>query len=41
MPAFAALRVVRYWSGMVDISPDGLPIIDGEAGPDGLCSSPG
>jgi sarcosine oxidase, subunit beta len=36
MPAFAALRVDRYWSGMLDISPDGLPIIDGDAGPDGL-----
>jgi glycine/D-amino acid oxidase-like deaminating enzyme len=36
MPAFAALRVDRYWSGMLDISPDGLPIIDHGAGPDGL-----
>jgi sarcosine oxidase subunit beta len=36
MPAVAALRVDRYWSGMLDISPDGLPIIDGEAGPEGL-----
>lgn len=36
LPSFAALRVVRLWSGMLDISPDGLPIIDGEAGPDGL-----
>jgi sarcosine oxidase, subunit beta len=36
MPAFAGLRIERYWSGMLDISPDGLPIIDHEAGPDGL-----
>jgi sarcosine oxidase subunit beta len=28
MPAFAGLRIDRYWSGMLDISPDGLPIID-------------
>src|SRR3954470_9126638 len=36
MPAFKGLRIGRYWSGMLDISPDGLPIIDHEAGPDGL-----
>jgi sarcosine oxidase subunit beta len=36
MPAFEGLRIGRYWSGMLDISPDGLPIIDHEAGPDGL-----
>jgi sarcosine oxidase, subunit beta len=36
MPAFAGLRIGRYWSGMLDISPDGLPIIDHEAGPVGL-----
>src|SRR3954449_4204018 len=36
MPAFAGLHVDRYWSGMLDISPDGLPIIDHDAGPDGL-----
>jgi FAD dependent oxidoreductase len=36
MPAFAGLRIGRYWSGMLDISPDGLPIIDHQAGPDGL-----
>jgi glycine/D-amino acid oxidase-like deaminating enzyme len=36
MPAFAGLRIARYWSGLLDISPDGLPIIDQQAGPDGL-----
>jgi sarcosine oxidase subunit beta len=36
MPAFAALSIDRYWSGMLDISPDGLPIIDHQAGPAGL-----
>jgi sarcosine oxidase, subunit beta len=36
MPAFEGLRIDRYWSGWLDISPDGLPIIDGQAGPEGL-----
>jgi glycine/D-amino acid oxidase-like deaminating enzyme len=36
LPAFAGLRIERYWSGLLDISPDGLPIIDHRAGPDGL-----
>ena len=36
MPAFEGLRIAKYWSGLLDISPDGLPIIDHEAGPDGL-----
>ena len=36
LPAFAGLRIERYWTGLLDISPDGLPIIDHEAGPDGL-----
>jgi sarcosine oxidase, subunit beta len=36
MPAFEGLRIDRYWSGMLDMSPDGLPIIDHQAGPDGL-----
>jgi glycine/D-amino acid oxidase-like deaminating enzyme len=36
MPAFAGLRIAKYWSGLLDMSPDGLPIIDHEAGPDGL-----
>jgi sarcosine oxidase, subunit beta len=32
MPAFAGLRIGRYWSGLLDISPDGLPIIDHRGG---------
>lgn len=36
MPAFEGLRIAKAWSGLLDISPDGLPIIDHEAGPDGL-----
>jgi sarcosine oxidase, subunit beta len=41
MPAFETLRIDRYWSGMLDISPDGLPIIDHRAGPDGLVFATG
>ncbi len=36
MPAFAGIRLERCWSGLLDISPDGLPIIDHTAGPAGL-----
>jgi sarcosine oxidase, subunit beta len=36
MPEFGGLRIDHYWSGWLDISPDGLPIIDAQAGPDGL-----
>jgi glycine/D-amino acid oxidase-like deaminating enzyme len=36
LPAFGCLRIERYWSGLLDISPDGLPIIDHRAGPEGL-----
>ncbi|HEV8452765.1 MAG TPA: FAD-binding oxidoreductase [Gaiellales bacterium] len=36
MPEFEELRISRYWTGLLDISPDGLPIIDHEAGPTGL-----
>jgi sarcosine oxidase subunit beta len=36
LPELGGLRVERYWSGLLDVSPDGLPIIDHQAGPDGL-----
>jgi glycine/D-amino acid oxidase-like deaminating enzyme len=36
LPAFGPLRIERYWTGLLDVSPDGLPIVDHEAGPDGL-----
>jgi sarcosine oxidase subunit beta len=36
MPAFEQLRIERYWSGLLDVSPDGLPIIDHQEGPDGF-----
>lgn len=35
-PAFRTARVGRYWAGLVDMTPDGLPVIDGFAGPAGL-----
>jgi glycine/D-amino acid oxidase-like deaminating enzyme len=35
-PAIAALPVVRQWAGIVAQTPDGLPVIDGAAGPAGL-----
>jgi glycine/D-amino acid oxidase-like deaminating enzyme len=36
LPETADSRLERVWSGMIDLSPDGLPIIDGGAGPRGL-----
>jgi glycine/D-amino acid oxidase-like deaminating enzyme len=29
-------RSRRYWAGLVDMTPDGLPVLDHRAGPDGL-----
>ena len=39
IPAVAAAEVRRVWAGWIDMSPDGLPIID--AGPDGLAYATG
>jgi sarcosine oxidase, subunit beta len=36
IPAFDGVGVARYWAGLVDLTPDGLPVIDGGAGPEGL-----
>lgn len=36
IPEMATVKVARYWAGLVDLTPDGLPIIDSTAGPDGL-----
>jgi sarcosine oxidase subunit beta len=36
IPAMTQVSVSRYWGGMVDMTPDGLPIIDAIAGPGGL-----
>jgi glycine/D-amino acid oxidase-like deaminating enzyme len=30
------VRIERYWAGVIDMSPDGLPILDGDTGVDGL-----
>lgn len=35
-PDIAGVRLDRTWTGMVDMSPDGLPIVDANAGPSGL-----
>ena len=36
IPGLAGAGTGRYWAGLVDMTPDGLPIIDGAAGPQGL-----
>ena len=36
IPAFQDARVGRYWAGLVDMTPDGLPIVDGNVGVVGL-----
>lgn len=36
IPAFRQATIERSWAGLVDMTPDGLPVIDGSAGPDGL-----
>jgi glycine/D-amino acid oxidase-like deaminating enzyme len=36
IPQMGSVGAARYWAGLVDLTPDGLPIIDGGAGPDGL-----
>jgi glycine/D-amino acid oxidase-like deaminating enzyme len=36
VPELGDARVGRHWAGLVDMTPDGLPIIDGDTGPAGL-----
>jgi sarcosine oxidase, subunit beta len=36
IPELSGVPVGRYWGGLIDMTPDGLPIIDGTAGPEGL-----
>jgi sarcosine oxidase subunit beta len=36
IPRLADVRISRYWAGVIDMSPDGLPIVDGATGIDGL-----
>ena len=35
-PGAAGARALRYWGGLIDMTPDGLPVIDGTSGPLGL-----
>src|SRR5262249_26080489 len=35
-PGATAARAVHCWGGLVDMTPDGLPVIDGTCGPPGL-----
>lgn len=41
LPDLADTSLGRAWTGLVDMSPDGLPILDGAAGPDGLVVATG
>ncbi len=36
IPRLADVRLTRYWAGVIDMSPDGLPILDARTGVDGL-----
>jgi glycine/D-amino acid oxidase-like deaminating enzyme len=36
IPGLREATVGRYWAGLVDMTPDGLPIIDGQSGPQGF-----
>ena len=36
IPRLREVRVTRYWAGVIDMSPDGLPIVDASTGVDGL-----
>ena len=36
LPGLDGAKIGRYWGGLVDMTPDGLPVIDGGAGPQGL-----
>ena len=36
IPRLRDARIARYWTGVIDMSPDGLPILDGSTGVDGL-----
>ena len=41
MPAVGAARLVRYWAGLIDLSPDGLPILERPPRPEGLVLATG
>ena len=41
IPGLEAAQVARCWAGYIDISPDGIPIIDWESCPDGMIIAAG
>jgi glycine/D-amino acid oxidase-like deaminating enzyme len=36
IPRLRDVRIIRYWAGVIDMSPDGLPILEGSTGLEGL-----
>jgi glycine/D-amino acid oxidase-like deaminating enzyme len=36
VPGLAGAKTTRRWGGLVDMTPDGLPVVDAGSGPDGL-----
>jgi sarcosine oxidase subunit beta len=40
-PGLGAVRLRRAWAGDIDVTPDGLPVIDGGGGPGGLVIATG
>lgn len=36
VPAFAQAQIEDYWAGLIDLTPDALPVIDGDVGIEGL-----
>jgi sarcosine oxidase subunit beta len=36
VPAFRAARIAETWAGLIDMTPDALPVIDAPAAPEGL-----
>ncbi|WP_172121996.1 FAD-binding oxidoreductase [Devosia sp. 919] len=36
VPAFAAAQIEDYWAGLIDLTPDAIPVIDGDVGIEGL-----
>lgn len=36
IPRLREVRITRYWAGVIDMSPDGLPVLDAATGVDGL-----
>jgi sarcosine oxidase subunit beta len=36
VPAFAEAQVEEFWAGLIDLTPDALPVLDGSLEPEGL-----